>query len=99
MVGGCRSSGVQSASTLIYSGRVRLMSIHASNMHTTEDATLIIYDNTGASGTQVLSIVLEPKKSIECDMHGVICDNGLYVSFGNGPGGSAGTPSCTVEYF
>ena len=98
MVTGCRSSGVLAASALVYSGRVKLVSIHATNMHTSEDATLVIYDNTGASGTQVLSLVLEPKKSIECDMHGVICDTGLYAAFGNGPGGAAGTPVCTVEF-
>ncbi len=98
MAGGCRTSGVKAASSLIFSGSVRLISVHASNMHGSEDATLIIYDNTAASGTQILSIVLEPKKSIECDMHGVLCTNGLYVAFGNGPGGAAGVPVCTVEY-
>jgi hypothetical protein len=98
MVTGCRSSGLIAASALIYSGRVKLVSVHATNMHTTQDATLIVYDNTAASGTQVLSLVLEPKKSIECDMHGVICSTGLYASFGSGPGGSAGTPVCTVEF-
>ena len=98
MTGGCRSSGVKAASSLIFSGSVRLMSVHASNMHLTEDATLIIYDNTAASGVQLLSLVLEPKKSIECDMHGVLCTNGLYVAFGNGPAGAAGVPNCTVEY-
>ena len=98
MVTGCRSSGLVVASALIYSGRVKLVSLHATNMHTTQDATLVIYDNTAASGTRVLSLVLEPKKSIECDMHGVICSTGLYAAFGNGPGGSAGTPFCTVEF-
>ena len=98
MVTGCRSSGLIAASALVFSGKAKLISVHGSNMHTTQDATLIIYDNTAASGTQVLSIVLEPKKSIEVDMHGVLCGTGLYAAFGNGPGGNAGTPSCTVEY-
>ena len=98
MSAGCRSSGLKAASSLVYSGRTKLMSVHATNMHTTQDATLVIYDNTAASGTVVLSLVLEPKKSIECDMHGVICSTGLYAAFGNGPGGNAGTPNCTVEY-
>ena len=98
MTGGCRSSGLKAASSLIFSGSVRLMSVHATNMHGSEDATLIIYDNTAASGTVLLSLVLEPKKSIECDMHGVLCTIGLYAAFGNGPGGAAGVPNCTVEY-
>jgi len=98
MVTGCRSSGLVVASALIYSGRNKLVSVHATNMHTTEDAALVIYDNTAASGNVVLSLVLEPKKSIECDMHGVICSTGLYAAFGVGPGGNAGTPFCTVEF-
>ena len=95
---GCRTSGLVAASALVYSGRVKLISVHATNMHTTEDALLIIYDNTAASGTTVLTLVLEPKKSIEVDMHGAICETGLYVAFGSGPGGQAGTPNCTVEF-
>ena len=98
MVTGCRSSGIVATSGLVFSGKAKLISGHASNMHTTQDSVLIVYDNTAASGTQILSIVLEPKKSIECDMHGVLCTNGLFVAFGNGPGGAAGVPVCTVEY-
>ena len=95
---GCRSSGLIVSDALVFSGRVKLVSVHATNFHTSQDALIIIYDNTAASGTTVLTLVLEPKKSIEVDMHGAICETGLYVAFGNGPGGNAGTPNCTVEF-
>lgn len=99
MVGGaCRTSGSLSADALVYSGRVKLISVHATNMHLTEDALLIIYDNTAASGTTVLTLILEPKKSIEVDMHGAICETGLYAAFSVGPAGAAGVPNCTVQF-
>jgi hypothetical protein len=95
---GCRSSGLIVSDALVFSGRVKLVSVHATNFHTSQDALIIIYDNTASSGDKVVQYVLEPKKSIELDMHGVICSKGLYVDFGNGPGGAAGIPMCTIEF-
>jgi hypothetical protein len=108
-LGGCRSSGDLTASALVFTGRCKLVSIHGTNLHATDTSTIIIYDNTAASGKIVGYFVLPGLRgagidgsgnptfsatahSMEFDMHGVICTNGLYYT------SSAGTPHVTIEY-
>ena len=92
MVQGCRTSGNQTASALIFSGQCKLVSIHATNVHADTSASLILYDNTAASGTVVATMSIGAGLCMEFDMHGVKCENGLYLTLANG------TPHVTVEY-
>jgi len=102
---GCRSSGEITTDTLIHTGRCKLVSIHGYNAHGSDICMVAVYDNTAASGKKVATLLLNPLSrdpgtgqpahsagSIEFDMHGVICANGLYVDVTNG------TPSITIEY-
>ena len=49
---GCRSSGLIVSDALVFSGRVKLVSVHATNFHTSQDALIIIYDNTAFSANK-----------------------------------------------
>ena len=99
---GCRSSGLITADTKVFSGRCKLVSIHACNLHAVDATTIIVYDNTAASGKVVAKLLIPGNNTaggdaiggatLEYDMHAVICDNGLYVDV------TAGTPNITVEY-
>ena len=100
-----RSSGLITVDTLVHSGRCKLVSIHGYNSHVSDICLVAIYDNTVGSGKKVATLLLNPLNrdpgtgqpthsagSVEFDMHGVICENGLYVDVTNG------TPSITIEY-
>tara|TARA_R100000152_G_C6712033_1_gene139500 strand:- start:87 stop:395 length:309 start_codon:yes stop_codon:yes gene_type:complete len=96
-----RSSGLLTADGQIHVGRCKLVSIHACNMHAADHATVVIYDNTAASGKIVAKFVLPPlttaggdalNPTLEFDMHGVICRKGLYIDV------TGGTPNVTVEF-
>jgi len=99
---GCRSSGLITADKKVFSGRCKLVSIHACNLHANASTIIIIYDNTAASGKVVAKLTIPGisgatgatvgGNTIEYDMHAVICDNGLYVDVTNG------TPELTIEY-
>ena len=95
-IGGCRTSGVLSASALVNSGRCKLISIHAYNSHASAASTITVYDNTAASGTAVAKLYLpgstDTFNPVEFDMHGVLCANGLYCEI------SGGTVGVTVEF-
>ena len=101
-----RSSGLITADTLVHSGRCKLVSIHGYNGHQDTTEIVTIYDNTVASGKVVAKILFPPftsnagapseaptVTSLEWDMHGVICENGLYVDCS-----ATGTPNLTVEF-
>ena len=100
-----RSSGLITADALVHTGRYKLVSIHGFNQHASDICIVAVYDNTAASGKVVAKFLLNPLQrdpgtgqaehsagSIELDMHGVICLNGLYVDI------TGGTPSITVEF-
>ena len=100
-----RSSGEITADTLVHTGRCKLVSIHGYNTHATEICMVAVYDNVAGSGKKVATLLLNPLQrdpgtgqpsptsgSVEYDMHGVICENGLYVDV------TDGTPSITVEF-
>ena len=101
MTQGCRSSGLITADALVHTGRCKLISIHVSNLHPSDASIIAVYDNTAASGKVVSKFVVPGindaggnglSPTLEFDMHGVICDNGLYVDVTNG------TPNLTVEF-
>jgi len=90
----CRSSGFLTSDTLIRSGQCKLVSVHAVNVSANSSGTgagnavtLNLYDNTAASGTIVAKIHLSGTNdgtnffgtTFEMDLHGVICQNGLYA--------------------
>ena len=73
----CRSSGVLTSSQTVYSGKCKLISIHACEVGGSA-ASLKVYDNTAASGKEIARIILTANQTVEFDMHGVICSTGLY---------------------
>jgi hypothetical protein len=92
----CRSSGVLTASSVISSGRSKLISIHAMNTGEGAVTTVKVFDNTAASGKELSRIILAPGNSaVEFDMHGVIASIGLYLDISTGSGTGA---AVSVEY-
>jgi|TARA_B100002019_G_C21264917_1_gene598846 hypothetical protein len=79
----CRSSGVLTASGLVYSGKCKLISIHACEVGGSA-ASIKVYDNTSAAGKEIARIVLTANQTLEFDMHGVICSNGLFFEEASG---------------
>ena len=97
---GCRSSGVLTASAIIFSGSCKLTSIHA-QLTGTDPTTVRVFDNTAASGKELARIIVQAVEggpnvsTIEFDMHGVLCSLGLYLDITTG--GSTGA-AVSVEY-
>jgi len=98
----CRTSFVQTSSTMITVGQCRLVSIHA--VLTDANATTIkVYDvatsgSAGASNEMARLILRAAPASpslIEFDMHGVIATNGLYLEISSGTGEGA---AVSVEF-
>tara|TARA_R110000850_G_C9802240_1_gene450534 strand:+ start:296 stop:571 length:276 start_codon:yes stop_codon:yes gene_type:complete len=77
MVAGCRSSGVLTASTLVVTGQVKLVSIHACSVG--QPSVIKVFDNTGPSGKEIARLSMLPDSIIEFDMHSVLCMTGIYV--------------------
>ena len=90
----CRSSGLITADGLIHKGRCKLISVHAVNYAksgsgpATDPISIVLYDNgTAGSGKIVASMTINIAdtaagsmgQSLEFDMHGVICTNGLWA--------------------
>tara|TARA_R110002012_G_scaffold149794_6_gene309089 strand:- start:1922 stop:2242 length:321 start_codon:yes stop_codon:yes gene_type:complete len=105
MVAGCAGSGLITADALVHSGKCKLVSIHGYNEHASDICIVAIHDNTAASGKVVAKFLLNPLQrdpgtgqaahsagSLEFDMHGVLCEKGLYVNV------TGGTPNITVEF-
>lgn len=88
---GCRSSGVLTSSAVVSSDRALLISIHATEVAGSA-ATVKIWDNTAASGKEVARITLAANQTIEFDMHGVLCTNGIYFEE------DAGSVAVSVEF-
>tara|TARA_R100001510_G_scaffold54572_2_gene57440 strand:+ start:1297 stop:1578 length:282 start_codon:yes stop_codon:yes gene_type:complete len=88
---GCRSSGVLTSSAVVSSDRALLISIHATEVGGSA-ATIKIWDNTAASGKEVARITLAANQTIEFDMHGVICTNGIFFEE------DAGSVAVSVEF-
>jgi len=77
MATGCRSSGVLTSDKLVVTGQVKLISIHATEVGGSA-AVIKVFDNTAASGKEIARMTLTANQTIEFDMHGVLCTNGLY---------------------
>ena len=79
---GCRSSGVitntGASGTTVVSGQIKLISVHGANSSGSA-ITATIFDNTTNSGKIVARITVPANGSIEFDMHGVLCMNGLHA--------------------
>lgn len=101
----CRSSGVLTASAVVSVERCKLMSIHAQYTGTTGITTVKLFDNTAASGKELVRIILQApnpadpalynNSTFEFDMHGVIASNGLYLEISTGAGTGA---AVSVEF-
>ena len=91
MVAGCRSSGVLTASTLVVTGQVKLISIHATEV-AGNAAVIKVFDNTAASGKELARLTLAGNQTIEFDMHGVLAMTGLYFKE------VSGAVAVSVEY-
>ena len=91
MVAGCRSSGVLVEDTLIVTGQVKLISIHATEV-AGNAAVIKVFDNTAASGKELARLTLAGNQTIEFDMHGVLAMTGLYFKE------VSGAVAVSVEY-
>jgi len=88
---GCRSSGVLTASAVVFDGSCKLVSIHATEV-AGSSATIKVFDNTAASGKELARITLTANQTIEFDMHGVLARNGLFFKE------QSGQVACSVEF-
>tara|TARA_A200000159_G_C7338683_1_gene346217 strand:+ start:5895 stop:6170 length:276 start_codon:yes stop_codon:yes gene_type:complete len=79
----CRSSGVLTSSQTVFSGKCKLISIHACEVGGSA-ASIKVYDNTAASGKEIARIILSANQTVEFDMHGVICSTGLHFEEASG---------------
>ena len=104
MGGVCRTSGVISSSTVVSKVRSLLTSLHIVATHDgANDVTIKIWDSnntTTTSKTEITRFVYSASdpaltKSIEYDMHNVVCDNGIYVQITAGGSSSA---ALSVEF-
>lgn len=75
---GCRTSGVLTASAVVTSGHALLISIHACEVGGSSPVVVKIYDGTSASGKEIARLNIAANQTIEFDMHGVMCKNGIY---------------------
>ena len=74
----CRSSGILLDSGVVFVGSCKLVSIHAAEVDGSP-AIIKVFDNaSAASGKELARIVLSANQTVEFDMHGVLCSNGLY---------------------
>ena len=89
---GCRTSGVLTGSNIVNKGQTLLISIHATEL-SGSTAEIRIWDSTSAdTGTEVARIRLTANQTIEFDMHGVVCKNGLYFEE------ESGSVTCSIEF-
>jgi len=87
----CRSSGVLTASSLVFTGQCKLVSIHACEVNNGA-ATIKVFDGTSNSGKEVARMVLSANETKEFDMHGVICSTGLFFEE------TSGQVACSIEF-
>ena len=97
------TSGIKSTTNqLIYTGRAKLKSIHLSavSSNAAGHATVKIFDGTSASGIEIsrisTQVIAGGSNSIEFDMHGVICNTGLFTTLATV--GTGVTAAYSVEY-
>ena len=98
--GTCFTSGVRTADAIIYKGRCKLVSIHASTV-TSGTFTVKVFDSADndpssageveVARLQISSTGATNGQSMEYDMHGVVCQNGIYVDV-------TGTGAYSIEF-
>tara|TARA_B100000287_G_scaffold427809_1_gene478092 strand:- start:807 stop:1115 length:309 start_codon:yes stop_codon:yes gene_type:complete len=98
--GTCFSSGVRTADAIITKGRCKLISIHASTV-TSGTFTVKVYDSADndpssageveVARMQIHALDANKGQSLEYDMHGVVCQNGIFVDI-------TGTGAYSIEY-
>ena len=75
----CRSSGLLTGNTQVFNGQCKLISIHYHNVNGAP-STIKVFDGTDNTGKELARITLDGAQTntVEFDMHGVICSNGIY---------------------
>jgi len=96
----CFSSGVRTADAIITKSRCKLISIRASTV-TDATFTVKVYDSADndpssageveVARMQIHSTGATRGNSMEYDMHGVVCQNGIFVDI-------TGTGAYSIEY-
>ena len=80
-MGGCAGSGVKTADAVVHVGRCSLLGVKATNVSGSA-FTVQVWDSATATSSQkveVARLVLAANGSLEYDMHGRMCAEGLYV--------------------
>ena len=98
--GTCFTSGVRDADAIIHKGRCKLVSIHASTV-TSGTFTVKVFDSADndpssageieVARLQIHAIDANKGQSIEYDMHGEVCQNGIFVDI-------TGTGAYSIEF-
>ena len=98
--GTCCTSGVRTADAIIHKGRCKLVSIHASTV-TSGTFTVKVFDSADndpssageieVARLQIHAIDANKGQSMEYDMHGVVCQNGIFVDI-------TGTGAYSIEF-
>ena len=98
--GTCFTSGVRTADAIIHKGRCKLVSIHASTV-TSGTFTVKVFDSADndpssageieVARLQIHAIDANKGQSMEYDMHGVVCQNGIFVDI-------TGTGAYSIEF-
>ncbi len=75
----CRSSGLLTADTQVFTGKCKLISIHVNN-DSGAPCQVKVFDGTDNTGKELARFNLDGAavQQIEFDMHGVICSVGLF---------------------
>lgn len=82
MVQGCRSSGLLDQSAIVYTGRVKVMSFRVTSI--AGPCIVKLFDGIDNTGLEIARIAVGETGpppvdgSMEYDLHGVICNTGLY---------------------
>jgi len=86
MVQGCRSSGLLDQSAIVYTGRVKVMSFRATSI--AGPCIVKLFDGIDNTGLEIARISIGQNipgapptiidETMEFDLHGVICNTGLY---------------------
>ena len=90
---GCAGSGVRTLDAVIHIGRCSLLSVHATNV-SGSTFSVQVWDSASTTTTdkvEVCRLVLAANGSLEYDMHGRMCAEGLYVDI-------SGTGTYSLEW-
>jgi hypothetical protein len=85
----CRSSGLLTANTQVFTGKCKLVSIHAC---ADNGAPILVkvFDGTSNTDKEVCRLTVQPDQSQEFDLHGILMSKGIYYEeVKTGPYGDA----------